>query len=236
MARQLVRPVALGTAPSWINEAATLTAPYYRDDKVTLYLGDCREITEWLAADVLVTDPPYGLGKSMAGGPRKWRLWADGDGGQSSSGLAWDREAPDFIPAVIPRFRAAVVWGGNYFSLPPARGWLVWDKIVRQFSSGHCELAWTNLPQPVRALSYSHGQLATEGKQHPTQKPLPLMEWCISMCPPGVIADPFAGSGSTLVAARNLGRQAIGVELEERYCEIAARRLAQDCLDLGSVS
>jgi site-specific DNA-methyltransferase (adenine-specific) len=179
-------------------------------------------------ADVLVTDPPYGLGAIMQGGEVKWPLWE----GRSQAGLPWDR-APDFIPALTARFAQAIVWGGNYFALPPARGWLVWDKIVREFSSGHCELAWTNLDQPIRRLAYSHGQLATEGKLHPTQKPLPLMRWCSGMTS-GTILDPFMGSGTTLVAAKSLGRKAIGIEIEERYCEIAANRCRQEVLGLSA--
>ena len=204
--------------------------PYYADEWVTLHHGDCLEVTDWLAADVLVTDPPYGLGDRMSGGPEWGKLWTDGTA-NGSRPLTWDASAPAWIPAIASRFTAAIIWGGNYFNLPPSRGWLVWDKIVRNFTSGHCELAWTSLDQPVRAYNFAHAQLASEGKLHPTQKPVGLMEWSISFTPPGTIADPFAGSGSTLVAAKALGRKAIGVELEERYCEIAARRLAQDVLD-----
>ncbi len=200
--------------------------PYYADEHVTLWHGDCLELADlWTCADVLVTDPPYGLA-GILNGSGQWGMHPVG-------GHAWDTEAPAVVASLPERFTASVVWGGNYFPLPPARGWLVWDKIVRNFTSGHCELAWTDLDQPVRAFSYSHGQLANEGKDHPTQKPLDLMAWCIAFTPPGIVADPFAGSGSTLVAAKRLGRKAIGVELDERYCEIAARRLSQGVLDFG---
>ena len=210
-----------------------MTTPYYSDEFVTLYHGDCREIDAWLEADVLVTDPPYGLGEILNGnGKGKGSKW----GMHPTNGHEWDASTPAIIPLLPASFAASVVWGGNHFPLPPSRGWLVWDKIVRNFTSGHCELAWTDLDQPVRAFSYSHGQLATEGKDHPTQKPLDLMAWCIAFTPPGTVADPFAGSGSTLVAAKRLGRKAIGVELDERYCEIAAKRLAQGVLDFGAVS
>ena len=205
--------------------------PYYQDEWVTLYHGDCLEVTDWLAADVLVTDPPYGLGGLMARSHQgAWgRLWPSGE-----IGIAWDHSAPRVITESVEKFSQAIVWGGNYFPLPPVRGWLIWDKVVRSFSSGHCEMAWTSIDQPIRAFNYSTGQLASEGKDHPTQKPLPLMKWCIGFTTDGAcVADPFAGSGSTLVAAKALGRKAIGVELEERYCEIAARRLAQDVLDFG---
>lgn len=206
----------------------TLPTPYYSEGGITIYHGDCREILPYVKADCVVTDPPYGLGALMERpGPGQWsKLWGDG-------APAWDAHAPDFLPALVAGYEHAIVWGGNYFSLPPRRGWLVWDKIVREFSSSHCELAWSTLDQPVRAYSSSHGQLATEGKQHPTQKPLELMRWCIRFMPPGVILDPFMGSGTTLVAAKLEGRKAIGIEIEERYCEIAAKRLAQGVLDFG---
>ena len=202
--------------------------PYYSHGGITIFLGDCREILPTLDADALVTDPPYGLGDKWQGGNVKWPLNAQG------ANVRWDSETFAGLEAVVARFRSAIVWGGHLYQLPPARGWLVWDKIVRQFSSGHCELAWTTLDQPVRAFNYAHGQLASEGKTHPTQKPLPLMLWCIAMLPEDhrTILDPFMGSGTTLVAAKNLGRKAIGIEIEERYAEIAALRLSQEVLAL----
>jgi DNA modification methylase len=210
----------------------TLPKPYYADDAVTIYHGDCRELLPHIEADVLVTDPPYGLGGIMQGGGVKWPLW----GGCSRAGLPWDASAPEFLPTVASAFEEAIVWGGNFFALPPSRGWLVWDKIVRQFSSGHVELAWTNLDQPIRAFNYSHGSLAAEGKQHPTQKPLSLMKWAIGFTAGRTVLDPFMGSGTTLRAAKDLGRKAIGIELEERYCEIAAERMGQEVLDLGAAA
>lgn len=204
--------------------------PYYDDGQVTVYHGDCREVLPALTFDAIVTDPPYGLAGIVQGGEAEWPRWER----HLSASLDWDHVAPSFVPAIVAQARHAIVWGGNYFPLPPARGWLVWDKVVRSFSTGHCELAWTTLPQPVRAFSYANGQLATEGKQHPTQKPLPLMRWSLGFLPSdcGVIVDPFMGSGTTLRAAKDLGRFAIGIEIEERYCEMAVKRLAQEVLAL----
>jgi len=205
--------------------------PYYSDDHVTLYHGDCREILPTVAANAVVTDPPYSLEGRLNyhSGSRTWsKFAADGE-------LDWDRDVTPIIGGLLDVPGHSIIWGGNYFALPPRRGWLIWDKVVRKFSSGHCELAWTTLDQPVRAFSYAHSQLANEGKFHPTQKPLPLMQWAIRFLPEHcvTILDPFAGSGTTLVAAKMLGRRATGVEIEERYCEIAARRLAQDVLPFG---
>ena len=104
-------------------------------------------------------------------------------------------------------------------------GWF-WNKIIRDFSSSVCELAWTNLNQPVDAFDYSHGALANEGKEHPTQKPAPLMVWCV-LKTSGTVLDPFMGSGTTGVACARLGRRFIGVEIEPRYFDIACRRIEQ---------
>jgi site-specific DNA-methyltransferase (adenine-specific) len=121
-----------------------------------------------------------------------------------------------------------IIWGGQYLGLAPSGSWLVWDKGVRDFTAGHCELAWTNLRKPIRAFNYAHGQLASEGKEHPTQKPLPLMQWCLGFLPDAeTILDPFAGSGTTGVACVNLGRKFIGIEIEPRYFDIACRRIEE---------
>lgn len=202
-----------------------MSEPERLTDAVTLYAGECTPAvlaTYAAAGFALVTDPPYGLGKLWRGGTRQWRMAANG------AGTAWDAETVPWLSAVAPQFGFAVVWGGSYYQLPPARGWLVWDKIVRKFTSGHCELAWTNIDQPVRAFNYSHGQLATEGKQHPTQKPLPLMRWCLSFLPPAVpVVDPFAGSGTTGLACERDGRPCVLFEKEPAYCDIIRRRLAE---------
>jgi DNA modification methylase len=188
----------------------------------TLYCGDARDIVPTLSVvDAVVTDPPYGLGDKWRGGTGKWPLADNG------RGTRWDAEPVAEVPAIVSSGRYAIVWGGNYYPLPPARGWLVWDKIVRKFTSGHCELAWTNLDQPVRAFNYSHGQLATEGKTHPTQKPLPLMRWCLSHLPQdaATVLDPFMGSGTTGVACVLEGRSFIGIEQDPQHFETACRRI-----------
>jgi site-specific DNA-methyltransferase (adenine-specific) len=126
-----------------------------------------------------------------------------------------------------------VIWGGNYFILPPSMGWLVWDKGQREFSLADAELAWTSEQRATRVFNYSRGKAVQDGKQHPTQKPEALMAWVLGMFSDSqTILDPFLGSGTTLVAAKRLGRRCVGIEREERYCEIAAQRLSQGALDL----
>ena len=191
----------------------------------TLYLGDCREILPTLPkVDAVITDPPYGLGDKLSttAGVGKWgKLHQEG-------GHDWDTAIPENIAEVIAAGNDAIVWGGNYFDLPPRRGWLLWDKIVREFSSGHAEMAWTTLDQPVRSFNYANAQLASEGKEHPTQKPLPLMLWCLSFLPKAqTILDPFMGSGTTGVACAQSGRSFTGIERERKYFDIACERISR---------
>jgi len=126
--------------------------------------------------------------------------------------------------------RAAIVWGGNHFALPPSRGWLVWNKPERGFTLAEAELAWTNMDRVIRVCDCRRSD---PHRTHPTQKPLAVMKWCIKQAPADcqTILDPFMGSGTTLRAAKDLGRRAIGVEISEAYCEIAANRLRQGVLE-----
>lgn len=199
------------------------------DGRVTLYLGDCRDVLPKLGkVDAVVTDPPYGIEGSWSGGN------SHGWGKFSGEAAQWDQR-PDWFTAWIADFDAAtVVWGGNYFPLPPSGSWLVWDKDVRKFSAGHCELAWTNLRKPIQAFTIGRNHftpevvLTGERKEHPTQKPLPLMLWCLGLVPDArTILDPFMGSGTTGVAAIRLGRSFTGIEIERRYFDIACKRIEQ---------
>jgi len=176
--------------------------------------------------DLVLTDPPYGIGSILDRTPGGEWLKHFGNGAP-----VWDTTTvDDGISKAVTISKIAVVWGGQFYKLPPSRCWLIWNKIVRNWSSGTCEMAWTNMDAPNDVFDYSHGQLAQEGKHyHPTQKPLPLFRWCIlkvlKQIEIGSILDPFAGSGTTLIAAKKSGRNAIGIEIDESYCEIAAKRL-----------
>jgi DNA modification methylase len=179
--------------------------------------------------DLVLTDPPYGLGERLKGGSGEWS-------GGFSIAPEWDKSLVPIwlVLQVIDKGKHSIIWGGNYYELKPARGWLAWDKM-QEHTSGHYEMAWTTLDIPTRTYRKSrveaYGQM---DKQHPTQKPVELMEWCIQKAPESsqTILDPFMGSGTTLRAAKDLGRKAIGIEIEEKYCEIAAKRLAQEVLPL----
>ena len=213
-----------------------MTTPYYADESVTLWHGDCLEITDWLQADVLVTDPPYGI------------AWRRGryNGAERHAGIVNDE-------SVAARSDVLAMWGvdrpalvfGSPTTVPPdgTRQVLVWQKSPDSGIFGNCAGwrkdweaiyltgKWSAAPAArsgVIRLGSSVTRTIETG--HPHTKPVGLIEVLIENCPDGVVADPFAGSGSTLVAARNLGRKAIGVEIEERYCEVIAKRLSQGVL------
>ena len=200
-----------------------LPVPYYDDGAgIVIYHADCRDILPYLPkVDLVLTDPPYGIG--LAANPFR----------QKFEQSAWDDNPVDsaLLAEIIAMGNEAIVWGGNYFGLPAHQRFLVWDKVQPEdFSSAMCEQAWTNIKGPAKLF---RRHVVSYEKWHPTQKPLELMHWCIGFLPEAsTILDPFMGSGTTLRAAKDLGRKAIGIEIEERYCEIAVRRLAQEVLDL----
>lgn len=220
----------------------SLPKPYYQDSTVTIYHGDNREILPALDRfDLLLTDPPYGIkqDKGMGGGGFDGfgngvkRAPKEYDGG-------WDDERPDssFMRSLPLVADYAIIWGGNYFTdcLPVGRKWLVWDKEQTMPTYSDAELAWTSLPGiALKMFRYcGSGLMAVEkGREHPTQKPLALMIWCLEFAPEAkTVCDPFAGSGTTGRACKDLGRKCTLIEREERYCEIAARRMGQEVLPL----
>lgn len=207
--------------------------PYYEHAGITIYHGDCREILPTLPkVDLVLTDPPYGISYDASHSKYKNGI----DRGEAT----WD--VGEFDPDPVIRLdRPTIMWGGNCFSasLPSSVGWLCWVKIARDgadIRQSDMELAWTNCIRRGRVFhhlwigAYRDSESGVQN-YHPTQKPVALMRWCLRLLPSAqFILDPFMGSGTTLVAAKQLGRRAIGIEIEERYCEIAAKRLAQEML------
>ena len=190
----------------------------------TLYLGDCLEILPTLPkVDAVITDPPFGLGNKMQGG-----TWGAKEGFKEM--LEWDAAPPsvDLQLSLAALGQSCVMWGGNYFGLPASRGWLVWDKSNAVPTMADVELAWTNLDRPAKRFNGLVGRVEFG---HPTQKPLSLMKWTISQVDHKVhsktILDPFMGSGTTGVAAVQMGRQFIGIERERKYFDIACERIAR---------
>lgn len=193
----------------------------------TLYLGDCRDILPTLGrVDAVVTDPPYGIGKD---GQIKT---TGGNGGRKAyEFLGWDsvRPPPEVFDLIKSAANQHIIWGGNYFAdLLPATGkWLVWDKGQR-INQSDGELAWTSFDGALRIYTLNRVALMTDGAEHPTQKPVALMQWCLSFLPDAqTILDPFMGSGTTGVACVNLGRKFIGIEREPKYFDIACKRIAE---------
>jgi len=214
--------------------------PYYQHAGITIYHGDCREILPNIKCDCVVTDPPYGIGYKPT-----WKKW----NGSDSAWTAIIGDDISFDPSHLLTFRRLALWGANYYSWSlPIGSWMCWDKrcsaSLDAMAGSSFELAWLRsvdkalpLTTMVRIL---HGGVVNadsadgnnDARYHPTQKPVKLMEKCIvALNEKELVADPYMGSGSTLLAAKNLGLSAIGIEIEEKYCEIAAKRLSQEVLE-----
>lgn len=234
--------------------------PYYQDDHVTLYHGDCLELADlWTGADVLVTDPPYGRGWRQGAGLRK----VSGRPGRhatnviASAGIANDKSTEVRDAALAAWGSKPAVAFGDLMLAPPAGSRLTAiyakpaDAGLRGTVAGFrrdAEAIYlinlrgggiggrTSIFHTGRSnVGNPSGIVATSGG-HPHSKPLDVMEQILALLPDGVVADPFAGGGATLVAAKRVGRTTVGVELDERWCEVAAKRLAQDVLDLGGIA
>ena len=213
-----------------------MVEPYYQDDFVTLFHGDCLQQTEWLEADVLVTDPPYGMAYESGRNKSLSKIIGDSSlNARDDALILWD-EKPALVFGTWKQPRPVKV-----------RQLIVWDKRGGAGFSGDLKMPWADITEEIYVLG--HGWTGrrvpaiysiptippAQRHEHPTPKPVGLIEQLLEHCPAGVVADPFAGSGATLIAARNLGRKVIGVELEEKYCEIIARRLSQQAFDFSEL-
>lgn len=196
----------------------------------TLYLGDCLEILPTLEkVDAVITDPPYGIGEAAGKNASRGTLAVAKDYGDDR----WDDKpiSDNLLQLVINAGKWVIVFGGNYYAVPPTSCWLVWDKENGDNDFADCELAWTNLPKAVRRIRYMWNGMLRANKEargdHPTQKPIGVMKWAISHvpAPAETILDPFMGSGTTGVACANLGRKFIGIEIEPKYFDIACERI-----------
>ena len=194
--------------------------PYFQEGDISVYLGDCREVLPHVGRfDLLLCDPPYGIDRFTKPASRIMDKFGRGD-------IGWDVRLDDeTLGAVIGSAEQAIIWGGNYYELPPNRCFLIWDKNNYDRDFADCEYAWTNLDAVAR-IHKERPMNMDGGKVHPTQKPLALMLWCISKAKnPQSVIDPFLGSGTTLVACKKLGIRGVGIEKEEKYCEIAVKRI-----------
>ena len=189
---------------------------------ISLHLGDCLQVMRGIAdksIDAVITDPPYGLGNKWTGG-----TWFTKNV-YATDKVDWDTKPPqEIVDYIVSMNKPTVIWGGNYFVLPPSRGWLVWSKINSMPTMADIELAWTNLDKPAKQYrSLRSGW----NRQHPTEKPVGLMVWAIlhTTNPGDTILDPFMGSGTTGVACIQTGRNFIGIEIDPTYYAIAERRI-----------
>ncbi len=192
----------------------------------TLYLADCLSVLPTLGkVDAVVTDPPYGIGEASGKNKSRGNLAQAIDYGNDS----WDSEInQEAINHALVMSKQQVIFGGNYYSLPPTSCWLVWDKENGTNDFADVEMAWTNLKRAARLKRYMwNGMFRANNERrgdHPTQKPIGVMEWAVSFTE-GCVLDAFMGSGTTGVACANLGRKFIGIEISEPYFNIACERI-----------
>ena len=222
-----------------MNELRGIMKPYYQDDYVTIYNCDCRDILgELPKVELLLTDPPYGIGESMGKNKSRGVMAISKDYGYSE----WDKKTVDFelLWSCVQKANNAIVFGGNYYPLPPSSKWLIWDKDNGDTDFADSEMAWTNLKGAVRNLKFKWQGMLQENmknkefRQHPTQKPVPVIKWCIEQAGnPRTILDPFAGSCTAGRAAKDLNRKCICIELEEKYCETGAKRMCQEVMNFN---
>jgi DNA modification methylase len=198
----------------------------------TLYLGDCREIMPRLAdVDLILTDPPYGIAMAKRGTVGTSKAAKVKDYGASE----WDNEPiPEWVMSMIrAKSKHQIIFGGNYYSLPPTSCVLVWDKD-NSGDFADAELAWTNLKKAVRLKKWRWNGMLQENmsrkeiREHPTQKPVAIMEWALTHAPDDVatVCDPFMGAGTTGVACANMGKAFVGIEREQKYFDVACERIA----------
>jgi site-specific DNA-methyltransferase (adenine-specific)/modification methylase len=215
--------------------------PYYDADGITLYCADCRDVLPTIApgsVDLVLTDPPYGVAERTDRASK----------GRAVLAPCYDfppvfGDDEPFDPSRLLRFGRVMLFGANHFAdrLPPSASWIVWDKRdgIPSNDNADCELIWSNAGGPARLYRHTwNGMIKAserdERRVHPTQKPVALMRWILDKWskPGDLILDPYMGSGPIARACADLGRRYIGIEIEERYCEIAAKRLSQAVLPL----
>lgn len=215
--------------------------PYYSDEWVTIY--NCNSKDFMVQSDVIITDPPYGIGEDYSRNISRGKCAPSGAKvlGRAYGEFNWDVKVDrEHIQKILDNSKNQVIWGGNYYAdwLPASSCWLVWDKD-NSGDFADCELAWTSFKTAVRKFKWRwNGMLQEDMKHkeervHPTQKPLALMKWVVANYtkPNDIIEDTFMGSGTTLLAAKTLGRKSIGIELRKDYCDIAIKRLQQTVMN-----
>ena len=206
--------------------------PYYQDESVIIYNADCRDVLPTLdKVDLVLTDPPYGVLAETGSAATRRTVFS---GNKTTGHMDWDI-APTALEldSVLSMGQDAAIWGGCHLELPPTYGYLIWDKQIDGLNFGEVEFCWTTGKFAPRIKRERAVNIDGGTKQPPTQKPISLMRWTAGFFPDAqTVLDPFMGSGTTLRAAKDLNRKAVGIELEEKYCEIAANRMSQLAMEL----
>lgn len=207
---------------------------YYqeKDPDLRIYCGDCLEIMPLLEkVDLVLTDPPYGINADLEMHKKSGQQFGNAAAPKGKYEYSnWDACPPpqQIIELMLKNSTHQIIFGGNFFNLPPTRCLLIWDKQNGSNAFADCEIAWTNLDKPIRIKRHLwNGMLRKNGEDrngHPTQKPQEIMQWCLGFSE-GLVLDPFLGSGTTLVACKELNRNGIGIEISAKYCAIAKQRL-----------
>ena len=206
---------------------------YYRTPNGILYCGKNTEICPSLPShDLLLTDPPYGINENADKIKSRGKLAKNIDYGK----FYWDKEpaSKDELSCGLSISKRAVVWGGNFFDLPPSSGWLVWDKLNGGSDFADAELAWTNLKMAVRIFKHRWMGMIRDSERdrkrvHPTQKPVALFIWCIGFAKEAqTVLDTFAGSCTTAIACERLGKKWTCIEEDERWCEAGKKRIIHE--------
>ena len=223
-----------------------MTTPFLKTESVTAYLGDCRELMpaiDLTHVKALISDPPYGIDWSPKQTMTKGRVGKHPPNRFVGKSIIVGDAGP-FDPRHLLGFRVVVLFGANHFAnlLPPSTGWIVWDKKdgERSMNFGDCEMVWTNQNHPARLIThrwvgYRRGSETGTPREHPTQKPVALMRALIERYtdPGDLVLDPYCGSGTTLRAALDCGRRAIGIEIDPQYEPVIRRRLSQSVMNFG---
>lgn len=220
----------------------SLPKPFYEDANGIIYHGRSELIVPFLPKfDLLHTDPPYGIGADQ--NKRANKKHGNAAVASRDYGVGnWDSKPPSrwFLEMLIEKAEYSILWGGNFFKLPPMPKWLVWNKKTGDNDYADCELAWTNLPGAIRMIEYRWAGMLQEDiknkevRYHPTQKPLSVMLWAMQQIPDTVktVLDPFGGSHTIARAAKDLGLHYVSIDENEKYCEDGAKRLQQECLPM----
>ena len=194
---------------------------------IEIYQGDCKEIMSTFKDeqfDLVLTDPPYGIADIWVGGESSKHGWSN-VGRQKEKRNGWDKKPnKETFDEIIRISKNQIIWGGNYFNLPISRGWLIWNKPERGFTLSEAELAWTSYDMPMRIFDCRRSD---PNRTHPTQKPLSLMNWCLTFEKGVSVLDVYFGSGTTGVACVQTGRKFTGIEIDPDYYEIARKRIKE---------